>query len=72
MVAQRLDGNAIAKAIRERIAGEIAEKQQVNPRYKPCLKIIQGESAVFSEMPSSAIVTDRQLLTVGVRPDSSK
>lgn len=42
MVAQRLDGNAIAKTIRERLATEIAEKQKINPRYKPCLKIIQG------------------------------
>ncbi|KAK9782730.1 putative C-1-tetrahydrofolate synthase [Seiridium cardinale] len=41
MVAQKLDGNAIAKTIRERIAAEIAEKQRLNPRYTPCLKIIQ-------------------------------
>ncbi|KAH6652769.1 formate-tetrahydrofolate ligase [Truncatella angustata] len=41
MVAQKLDGTAIAKKIRERIANEIAEKQKLNPRYKPCLKIIQ-------------------------------
>ncbi|ETS81585.1 C-1-tetrahydrofolate synthase [Pestalotiopsis fici W106-1] len=41
MGAQRLDGNAIAKAIRERLASEIAEKQKLNPRYNPCLKIIQ-------------------------------
>lgn len=44
MGAQRLDGNAIAKAIRERLASEIAEKQKLNPRYNPCLKIIQGMS----------------------------
>lgn len=42
MVAQKLDGNAIAKTIRERLATEIAEKQKINPRYTPCLKIIQG------------------------------
>lgn len=42
MVAQKLDGNAIAKTIREKLATEIAEKQKANPRYKPCLKIIQG------------------------------
>jgi hypothetical protein len=45
MVAQRLDGNAIAKSIRERIGAEIVEKQKLNPRYKPCLKIIQGAFA---------------------------
>lgn len=41
MVASKIDGTAIAKAIRERIRLEILEKQQTNPRYKPCLKIIQ-------------------------------
>ncbi|KAK7969569.1 C-1-tetrahydrofolate synthase- cytoplasmic [Apiospora saccharicola] len=41
MAAMKLDGNAIAKKIRERLAGEVAKKQENNPRYKPCLKIIQ-------------------------------
>lgn len=44
MGAQILDGNAIAKSIRERIGKEIVEKQKLNGRYKPCLKIIQGAS----------------------------
>ena len=43
MVANKLDGTAIAKSIRERLGTEIAEKQKVNPRYRPALKIIQGE-----------------------------
>lgn len=43
MVANRIDGTAIAKSIRERLKAEIAEKQQSNPRYQPCLKIIQGK-----------------------------
>ena len=42
MVATRLDGTAIAKSIRERLGAEIVEKQKLNPRYKPSLKIIQG------------------------------
>ncbi|KAL6908893.1 hypothetical protein GGI43DRAFT_160132 [Trichoderma evansii] len=42
MVATKLDGNSIAKAIRERLGAEIAEKQQKNPRYRPSLRIIQG------------------------------
>lgn len=42
MAAQKIDGTAIAKAVRERVRVEILEKQQANPRYKPCLKIIQG------------------------------
>jgi methylenetetrahydrofolate dehydrogenase (NADP+)/methenyltetrahydrofolate cyclohydrolase/formyltetrahydrofolate synthetase len=43
MTAQKIDGTALAKAIRARVAEEIAEKQKVNPRYLPCLKIVQGE-----------------------------
>ncbi|KAK7756078.1 tetrahydrofolate synthase [Diatrype stigma] len=42
MAATKLDGTAIAKRIRERLAAEIVEKQKANPRYKPCLKIIQA------------------------------
>ncbi|KAM3456644.1 hypothetical protein MY3296_001599 [Beauveria thailandica] len=41
MVATKLDGNAIAKSIRERIGREIAERQKLNPRYRPSLKIVQ-------------------------------
>ena len=43
MVATKLDGTAIAKSIRERLAVEIAEKQVLNPRYKPNLKILQSK-----------------------------
>lgn len=42
MVATKIDGTAIAKSIRERIGREIAERQKLNPRYRPSLKIIQG------------------------------
>ncbi|KAG9734806.1 hypothetical protein KCV02_g17636, partial [Aureobasidium melanogenum] len=41
MTAQKIDGTAIAKSIRERINQEITEKQAANPRYKPSLKIVQ-------------------------------
>lgn len=44
MVASKLDGTAIAKGIRERLGQDIADKQKVNPRFKPSLKIIQGAS----------------------------
>lgn len=44
MVATKLDGNSIAKAIRERLGAEIAEKQKKNPRYHPSLRIIQGRT----------------------------
>lgn len=42
MAAIKLDGTAIAKSIREKIAAEVVEKQKLNPQYQPCLKIIQG------------------------------
>lgn len=42
MVATKLDGTAIAKSIRERLSAEVADRQKLNPRYRPCLKIIQG------------------------------
>lgn len=48
MTARVLDGTAIAKSIRERIGAEIVEKQKLNPRYKPSLKIIQGTPASCS------------------------
>ncbi len=42
MVATKLDGTALAKKIRESLRADIAEKQKTNPRFQPCLKIIQG------------------------------
>jgi hypothetical protein len=42
MPATKIDGTAIAKNVRERLRAEIAEKKAANPRFQPCLKIIQG------------------------------
>jgi hypothetical protein len=42
MPATKIDGTAIAKSIREKINADIRQKQQSNPRYKPCLVIVQG------------------------------
>lgn len=41
MTATKIDGNAIAKTIRERISREVAGKQAKNARYQPSLVIIQ-------------------------------
>lgn len=41
MAAQKIDGTAIAKNIRERLHEEIEATRKSNPRYRPCLKIIQ-------------------------------
>ncbi|KAI1389976.1 uncharacterized protein F4822DRAFT_219833 [Hypoxylon trugodes] len=58
MAATRLDGTAIAKKIRERLAVEIVEKQKSNPKYQPCLKIIQvgdrSDSSTYVRMKLKA------------------
>lgn len=41
MTATKIDGTAIAKAIRERLHAQVQATQKVNPRYRPALKIIQ-------------------------------
>jgi methylenetetrahydrofolate dehydrogenase (NADP+)/methenyltetrahydrofolate cyclohydrolase/formyltetrahydrofolate synthetase len=43
MTATKIDGTAIAKSMRERLGAEIKKKQESNPRYKPSLKIVQGD-----------------------------
>jgi len=52
MIAEKIDGTAIAKRIRERINKDIAEKQKANPRFKPSLIIIQGTWAVRCWWPA--------------------
>ncbi|KAH9824514.1 C-1-tetrahydrofolate synthase, cytoplasmic [Teratosphaeria destructans] len=58
MAATKIDGTAIAKSIRERISKEIADKQSVNPRYKPSLVIIQvgdrSDSSTYVRMKLKA------------------
>jgi 5,10-methylene-tetrahydrofolate dehydrogenase/methenyl tetrahydrofolate cyclohydrolase len=44
MTGSKIDGTAIAKSIRERLGSQIKQRQQANPRYRPSLKIVQGES----------------------------
>lgn len=53
MTAQKIDGTAIAKSIREKINASIHQKQQSNPRYKPSLVIIQGISA--NDLPKNVL-----------------
>ncbi|KAI0148758.1 formate--tetrahydrofolate ligase-domain-containing protein [Xylariaceae sp. FL1272] len=58
MTATKLDGTAIAKAIRERLAAEVVEKQKINPKYRPSLKIIQvgdrSDSSTYVRMKLKA------------------
>ena len=42
MAGIKIDGNAIAKEIREKLHAQIDEQLKTNPRFHPSLKIIQG------------------------------
>jgi len=58
MAAEKIDGTAIAKGIRERINAEIKEVQAKNPRYKPSLVIVQvgdrSDSSTYVRMKLKA------------------
>lgn len=58
MPASKIDGTAIAKSIRERIAKDIADKQSKNPRYAPSLVIVQvgdrADSSTYVRMKLKA------------------
>lgn len=58
MAAEKIDGTAIAKGIRERINAEIKEAQAKNPRYKPSLVIVQvgdrSDSSTYVRMKLKA------------------
>ncbi|KAL8714013.1 MAG: hypothetical protein Q9220_002159 [cf. Caloplaca sp. 1 TL-2023] len=57
-MAERIDGTAIAKAIREKINSGIQRAQQTNPRYKPSLTIVQvgdrSDSSTYVRMKLKA------------------
>lgn len=58
MTATKIDGNAIAKGIREKINADIKEIQKTNPRYKPSLTIVQvgdrSDSSTYVRMKLKA------------------
>ncbi|KAL8716713.1 MAG: hypothetical protein Q9225_005983 [Loekoesia sp. 1 TL-2023] len=58
MAAERIDGTAIAKAIRDRINSDIRRTQETNPRYKPSLTIVQvgdrSDSSTYVRMKLKA------------------
>lgn len=56
MSAQRIDGNAIAKSIREQLNTKIAQLQSKNPVFQPSLAIIQ----VGERPDSTSYVTMKQ------------
>ncbi|KAL0639308.1 tetrahydrofolate synthase [Maublancomyces gigas] len=58
MVAEKIDGTAVAKKIRERIGQEIKKKQETSPRFKPSLTIVQvggrSDSSTYVRMKLKA------------------
>lgn len=58
MAAEKIDGTAIAKSIREKINAEIKKIQETNPRYKPSLTIVQvgdrSDSSTYVRMKLKA------------------
>jgi hypothetical protein len=58
MPAQKIDGNQIAKSVRERIHAEIQETKAKNPKFAPSLAIIQvgerSDSTSYVNMKSKA------------------
>ena len=58
MAATKIDGTAIAKSIREKIQADIAKAQEINPRYRPSLTIIQvgdrSDSSTYVRMKLKA------------------
>ena len=58
MTAEKIDGTAIAKSIREKINADIKEIQKTNPRYKPSLTIVQvgdrSDSSTYVRMKLKA------------------
>lgn len=58
MAATKIDGTAIAKSIRENIQADIAKAQEINPRYRPSLTIIQvgdrSDSSTYVRMKLKA------------------
>ena len=58
MEAEKIDGTAIAKRIRERINAKIKKIQETNPRYKPSLTIVQvgdrSDSSTYVRMKLKA------------------
>ena len=58
MAAEKIDGTAIAKAIRDNINRDIRKIQETNPRYKPSLTIVQvgdrSDSSTYVRMKLKA------------------
>ena len=58
MAAEKIDGTAIAKRLRDRTEADIKQIQETNPRYKPSLTIVQvggrSDSSTYIRMKLKA------------------
>ena len=74
MAAEKIDGTAIAKSIRERISADIKKKQEANPRYKPSLTIVQvgdrSDSSTYVRMKLKAAEEANIICNLAQYPES--
>ena len=74
MTAEKIDGTAIAKSIRDKINAEIKKIQQTNPRYKPSLTIVQvgdrSDSSTYVRMKLKAAEEANIICNVVQYPES--
>lgn len=74
MAAERIDGTAIARAIREQINSDIRRTQQSNPRYKPSLTIVQvgdrSDSSTYVRMKLKAAEEANIICNLVQNPES--
>ncbi|KAI4187549.1 MAG: hypothetical protein L6R41_002737 [Letrouitia leprolyta] len=74
MAAERIDGTAIAKAIRDRVNSDIKHTQETNPRYKPALTIVQvgdrSDSSTYVRMKLKAAEEANIMCNIAHYPES--
>ena len=74
MAAEKIDGKAIANKIQERINAEIKKTQEINPRYKPSLTIIQvgdrSDSSTYVRMKLKAAEEANIICNLVTYPES--
>ncbi|KAK9237697.1 formate--tetrahydrofolate ligase-domain-containing protein [Lipomyces kononenkoae] len=74
MVAEIIDGTALAKSIRDSLNAEISEAQRVNPLFKPSLTIIQvgnrPDSSTYVRMKLKAAQEANIICTLKNFPDT--
>lgn len=74
MAAEKIDGNAIAKDIREKLKTDIKKTQETNSRYKPSLTIVQvgdrSDSSTYVRMKLKAAEEADIICNIAHYPES--